>query len=86
MYYIGLAWLEPFLCKTLPQSTGQLNLNLTLTCESLKKFCKILASSTRAMYQRITVHAVQQVSNNTHVVYLLCPTTTESCSCTVRKV
>ena len=85
MYYVGLAWLDPLLCKTLLQSTGQLNLNLTLACESLKKFCKILASSTRA-YQRITLHAVQQVSNNTHVVYLLCPTTTESCSCTVRKV
>ena len=53
MYYVGLAWLDPLPCKTLPQATGQLNLNMTLACELLKKFCKILARSMQAMYERI---------------------------------
>ena len=74
MYYVGLAWLDPLPCKTLPQATGQLNLNMTLACELLKDFVRYLRGACeQCMSVYITLHAVQQVSNSTHVVYPLMP-------------
>ena len=49
-------------------STVQLNLNLTLACESLEKFHEILASSTRSMYAHIMLCAI-----STAHTYVLCP-------------
>ena len=39
-------------------ATVQLNLNLTLVCKSLKKYCKILVCNTQTMYARIMLCAV----------------------------
>ena len=45
----------------------QLNLNLTLACKSLKKFCKIIARSLQAMYARMTLCAVYHMNNSIRI-------------------
>ena len=66
-HYMAVLTLNQNLCIV------QLNLNLTLACKSLEKFCKILTSTIQTRYAHIMLRAVWYASNTTRVVCSLMP-------------